>query len=213
MTWFAAGAIAISTATSIYGANASANSQAAAAGRASAAEGKAIARERLNKTISNAYSAAFSQMQLAQQKGQLAQQSSDISAAGVAAQGNVELMAAATGSEGASVQAVSADVAQKVNTAQDQVQQGLEQAVDNYNRSLDMMVINTEQTQQEIRQYSYDGPSAGSQIATGVLGGLAQFAGVYASRQMQLGLGNKPSYNLSSTGGTAQARSALLGGL
>lgn len=201
MTWFAAGAIAVSTASSIYGANASANSQAAAAGRASAAEGKAISRERLNKTISNAYSAAFGQMQLAHQKAQLAQQSSDISSAGVAARGQADALVAASGSVGASVQAIQSDISQKVNTAQGQVQQGLEQAVDNYNRSLDMMVINTEQTNQEIRQYSYDGPSAGSQVASGILGGLAQFAGMYASRQMQLGLGSKPNVRNPTLGG------------
>lgn len=204
MTWFAAGAIAVGTATSLYGASASASASAAAAGRASAAEGRAITRERLNKTISNAYSAAFQQLQLASQKQQLAQQQSEIYAQGLAAQGAQEALVAATGTVGASAQAVRTDIAQKVDQASQQVEQGLESAIDNYNRGLDALVLNTEQTQQEIRQYTYDGPSAGSMAATAIIGGLAQFAGNYATRQMTLGLGARPTSNVptpTTTGG------------
>jgi hypothetical protein len=68
MTWFMAGAAAVSAGTSLIGAQSAANASARAAGRASLAEGEAIAKERLNTTIRNSYSAALAQMNLSLKK-------------------------------------------------------------------------------------------------------------------------------------------------
>ena len=74
MTWFMAGAAALSVGTSYLSAQSAASSQAKAAGAASRAEGEAIAKERLNATIRNSYSTALAQVNLALKKRQLGTQ-------------------------------------------------------------------------------------------------------------------------------------------
>lgn len=191
MTWGFAGAAAISATMSMVGAQSSANASARAAGAQSRAEGEAVAKERLNTTVRNAYNTSFAQMQLAQKKQQLAQQGADISAASLAAHGSADAVNAATGSVGASTQAVSADISQKVQSALDTTTASAQDAMQNYNRELDMMVINTDQTTPNVPRYEYTGPSGGEMLGLGLAQGLATFASGYAMRKMQLGLGPK----------------------
>lgn len=196
MTWFMAGAAAISVGTSLYSANSAAKSSARNASQASKAEGEAIVKERLNKTISNSYNTAFAQMQLALRKRQLSQQGADISAATLAAKGAASAESASTGSIGSSVDVVVSDIMQKSDAATQSTQDALENAVTNYNNELDMLVINTDQSTPNVRKYEYNGPSGGEMLGTAILGGLTQFASSYAMRRMNLGLGqaaNVPS--------------------
>ena len=206
MTWFMAGAAAVSTATSLYSAQSAANSQARAAGAASRAEGEAIARERLNATIRNSYTTALAQMNLALKKKQLSQQAGDIRAATLAAKGDATLAAAATGSIGASTNAVVSDIEQKSQAALDQTTDAFENAVENYNMDLQMMVINTDQSAPNVRPVEYYGPSGGEMLGMSLVQGLGSFASNYALHKMSLGLGSTPSgTNVGSSSGTTMS--------
>lgn len=193
MTWAVSGVmVAASTATSLYSANSAANSSARAASAQSRAEGEAVVKERLNATIRASFQTALAQRQLGLQKRQLSQQAFDIKSSTLAARGDVTTGAAATDTMGASVQALYSDIDMRSQSALDQTQMQLENAVENYNDELQMMVINMEQTTPNIRKYEYSGPSSGQMLGGAVLGGLSQFASMYASRQMSLGLGKEP---------------------
>lgn len=197
MTWYAAGA---ATVMSLYSANSAAKSQARAAGAASRAEGEAIAKERLNATIRNSYTTALAQMNLGLKKKQLSQQATDIRAATLAAKGDATLAAAATGSIGASTNAVVSDIEQKSQAALDQTTDAFENAIENYNMELQMMVINTDQTAPTVRPVEYHGPSRGEMIGAALMQGLGTFASGYAMRKMSLGLG-EPATQVSSNAG------------
>lgn len=191
MTWFMAGAAALSVGTSYLSAHSAASAQAKAAGAASRAEGEAIAKERLNATIRNSYSTALAQMNLGLKKRQLSTQAADIRAATLAAKGDATLATAATGSIGASTNAVVSDIEQKSQAALDQTTDAFENAVENYNNELQMMVINTDQSAPTVRPVEYHGPSSGEMLGMSLLQGLGSFASNYAMRTMSLGLGAK----------------------
>ena len=191
MTWFAAGAVTLSVGTSYLSAQSAANSQAKAAGAASRAEGEAIAKERLNATIRNSYSTALAQMNLGLKKRQLSTQAADIRAATLAAKGDATLATAATGSIGASTNAVVSDIEQKSQAALDQTTDAFENAVENYNNELQMMVINTDQSAPTVRPVEYHGPSSGEMLGMSLLQGLGSFASNSAMKKMSLGLGPK----------------------
>lgn len=212
MTWFMAGAAAVTTVTSLYGAQSAANSQAKAAGAASRAEGEAIARERLNATIRNSYTTALAQMNLGLKKRQLSTQAADIRAATLAAKGDATLAAAATGSIGASTNAVVSDIEQKSQAALDQTTDAFENAVENYNNELQMMVINTDQSAPTVRPVEYHGPSSGEMLGMSLLQGLGSFASNYAMRKMSLGLGEKAATpHVSSSAGLYSLGTGSLG--
>lgn len=200
MTWFMAGAAAVTTVTSMYSANSAASASARAAGAQSRAEGEAVARERLNTTIRNSYNTALAQMNLGLKKKQLSQQATDIRAATLAAKGDATLAAAATGSIGASTNAVISDIEQKSQAALDQTTDAFENAIENYNMELQMMVINTDQTAPTVRPVEYHGPSRGEMIGAALMQGLGSFASNYAMRKMSLGLG-EPATQVSSNAG------------
>lgn len=186
MFWVLAG---LSAATSLYSASSNASAAARSASALSRAEGEAVVRERLNATIRASYQTALAQRQLGLQKQQLAQQAFDVRSGALGARSEVQLGAAATESIGASVQSLYSDIDMRSQEALDKVNLNLENAVDNYNDELQMMVINMEQTTPNIRKYEYSGPSSGQMIGGAVLGGLSQFASAYAMRSMSLGLG------------------------
>lgn len=200
MTWFMAGAAAVTTATSMYSANSAASASARAAGAQSRAEGEAVARERLNTTIRNSYNTALAQMNLGLKKKQLSQQATDIRAATLAARGDATLAAAATGSIGASTNAVISDIEQKSQAALDQTTDAFENAIENYNMELQMMVINTDQTAPTVRPVEYRGPSRGEMLGSALMQGLGSFASNYAMRKMSLGLG-EPATQVSNNAG------------
>lgn len=200
MTWFMAGAAAVTTVTSLYSANSAASASARAAGAQSRAEGEAVAKERLNATIRNSYNTALAQMNLGLKKKQLSQQATDIRAATLAAKGDATLAAAATGSIGASTNAVVSDIEQKSQAALDQTTDAFENAIENYNMELQMMVLNTDQTAPTVRPVEYHGPSSGEMLGAALMQGLGSFASNYAMRKMSLGLG-EPATQVSSNAG------------
>lgn len=202
MSWFMAGAAAV-TAVTAYTSAQSQKSAAIKQGNAvSLAEGKAIVRERLNQTIRNSYNTGLAQMQLGLEKRRMSQQGADISAASLAAKGNADALSAASGSIGASVQAVASDINQKADSALDMTRDSFEMSVINYNNDLDAMVMNTDQSAPQPRKNEYIGPSDGAILGQSLMAGASQFASSYAMRNMQLGLGNKPNVPSSAGGGS-----------
>lgn len=192
MSWMLA-ATAVSVGVGYMSSVSSANGQIRASNAVSRAEGEAIRKERLNMSIRNSYSTALAQMNLGLKKRQLSQQGADISAAGLTATADAQVANAATGSVGATTNAVLSDIDQKVQFAKDQTTDQFENAVENYNLDLKMMVINTEQSAPTMRPNVDAGPSSGQMLAGAVLSGIGQFASTYAMRKMQLGLGDRPT--------------------
>jgi hypothetical protein len=189
MTWFLAGSAALTVGTTYLSANSAAQQGAKQAGAQSRAEGEAITKERLNTTIRNSYNTAFAQMQLGLKKKQLAEQGAGISAAGLAAKGEATLATASTGSIGASTAAVLSDIEMKKQAAIDMTTDAFENAVENYNNDLNMMVLNTDQSAPTPRKVEYLGPSQGEMLGGALLAGGMQFASSYAMRKMSLGAG------------------------
>lgn len=158
------------------------------------ADSKEIVRDRLQASIRNAYATALGQVQLALQKKQTAQQMSSVRAGGVSALGDASLMSAYSGTMGASVDAVSSDIMQRSNEALTQLQENYDASLQDYNRSLDAMVMNTELSKPEQREYKYMGPSTMDNLLGSITGTAMSFAGNYANQKMRLGLqggGNK----------------------
>ena len=202
MSWFMAGAAAVTAVTTYTGAQSQKSAAIKQGNAVSLAEGKAIVRERLNQTIRNSYNTGLAQMQLGLEKRRMIQQGADISAAALAAKGNADALSAASGSIGASVQAVAADINQKADSALDMTRDAFEMSVINYNNDLDAMVMNTDQSAPQPRKNEYIGPSDGAILGQSLMSGVSQFASSYAMRHMQLGLGNKPNVPSSSGGGS-----------
>lgn len=200
MTWMMAGAAALSVGTSVLGATSQRNSAIRNMNSVSKAEGEAIVKERLNATIQNSYSTAFAQMQLGLKKKQLSQQGAELSAAALAAKGDVTTMQGATHSIGASTEAVISDIDMKAQAAIDQTSDAFENAVENYNNDLQTMVLNTAQSAPTIRRSEYNGPGTGEILGMSLLAGVTSFASSYAMRSMSLGLG--PRANVPSVAGT-----------
>lgn len=202
MSWFMAGAAAVTAVTAYTGAQSQKSAAIKQGNAVSLAEGKAIVRERLNQTIRNSYNTGLAQMQLGLEKRRMSQQGADISAASLAAKGNADALSAASGSIGASVQAVAADINQKADSALDMTRDSFEMSVINYNNDLDAMVMNTDQSAPQPRKNEYIGPSDGAILGQSLMAGASQFASSYAMRNMQLGLGNKPNVPSSAGGGS-----------
>ncbi len=194
MTWFMAGAATLTVASTLYGAQSAKSSAIKSANSASRAEGEAIVKERMNKTLSNSYSVAFEQLKMGLQKKQLSQQSADVSAATLAAKADVAVANAATSSIGSTTDAVVSDIEQKAEAAQQGIADAWENAQVNFNNNLDMMVLNTDQSAPNVRENVYNGPSTGEMIGGALLAGAAQFASSYAMKKMSLGAGtNTPN--------------------
>ena len=152
------------------------------------ADSKEIVRDRLQTSIRNAYATALGQVQLALNKKQTAQQMSSVRAGGVSALGDASLMSAYSGTMGASVDAVASDITQRSNEALTQLQENYDASLQDYNRSLDAMVMNTELSKPEQKEYKYMGPSTTDNLLSSIAGTAMSFAGNYANQKMKLGL-------------------------
>ena len=197
MVWFAAAALAAQVASSLYSgrkqAKLAARQEQAQITAPSEAASRAIIKDRLAQTVRNSYQASLMQSQLALKKQQAQGLSAGIKAQGLAAQGAAAANAAATGNTGASVVAVSADIQAKQDVAEAQNLLNYASEVDNHNRELDAMVVNTQlsapdgtRNYQATNHMSAWRSQAGLEIANAV----AQFGLNYAQRRMSLSLGN-----------------------
>lgn len=189
MTWFMAGSAGLSAVTSIIGGNSAAKAAAKQASAQNTAMGEQVTKERLNTTIRNSYSTALAQMQLGLKKKQLTAQAAGVKSGALMVKGEVLSANAATGSIGASTRAVLADIDQKSQAALDMTTDAFENAVENYNNDLNMMVLNTQASQPGVQVAQYSGPSTGEIIGGSLLSAAGQFASGYAQRKFTLGLG------------------------
>lgn len=225
MTWFALGAAAVGVVTNIVSGrsqarqavaqqNAANRAQAAQIINQSKAEADSIVNASLNATIRNAYAASIAQQELALKKQQAARQKADISAASLAAQGAASANASANESIGASVDAVASDIQQKAQQAADDVDLQWRQDVQNYNRTLDEIVLNQAMDRTRMRSYnvdtssSYSGPNMRDIVALSLMNGAAQWGLGYAQRRMQLGAGTPRQAGKGLYGGSASVRGA-----
>ena len=204
MSWMLA-ATAVSVGVGYLSSQSAQNSSIRASNAISRAEGDAIVKERMNTNIRNSYATAINQMNLALTKRQLSAQGAGISAAELAAKGDADVAAASTNSIGSSVNAAISDIESKAETAWDATNDAYENAVENYNMDLKMMVLNTAQSEPAMRPRTDNTQSTGAMLGQALLGGLGAYASNYAMSRMQLGLGPKPASQAvvpSAAGGT-----------
>lgn len=188
MTWGIV-SVGVGTAASIYGGNKARNSSIKQMNDASNAENAAIAKQNMNQIVRNSYRAGLANLQLGLSKKQATQSGFDLSAAGAMALGNASTAAAASGSVGASVDAVQSDIQMKIDQAATAQADEYEQMIDNFNLELEANRMNALETTLEARQYKYRGASQGDIITGAVLSSAVQWAGNYALRKASLGLG------------------------
>lgn len=147
MVWWMAAAFAASAATSILGSRKQAKQAQAAEdwqNRSNAeAESKQIIKDRLATSVRNAYATAARASALAVQKQQLANGQANTRASALAATGTARANNAATGTEGASAQAVATDIQMKMQADIDQQNLNYSQAVDDTNQELETQLMNT----------------------------------------------------------------------
>lgn len=165
------------------------NSAIRSANSASRAEGEQIREERINTMVANSYQAAFGQLQLALQKRQAAGAQADVREYSLIANSEQDAVNAAGDTIGASVQAVSSDIAQRLADAEATIEANLEQEIVNYNMSLDNIVLNTKANSPTVRKNEYIGPSNGQILFSAIVSTAADFAGSYATRRANLGVG------------------------
>ena len=185
ITGYQAAMAGIQVVQGLFGANKAKNDAIRQMNAQSKAEGQAITTERLNRTVQNSYSTAFQQMQLALQKRQAVNQSAEVSAGTLVAKSQASLNAGASGTVGASVQAIASDIDQKSSVAQDSIRDNVDNAIQNYNRDIDTMVLNTKISEPQMRNFSYSGPSFGQSVLSGAVQGLGTFGEAYFKQQLK----------------------------
>lgn len=188
MAWFVAGAV-VSASTTAIGMYGQAKSAVKQGNLASKAEADAIERNTLADTVRNSYQASLLQMQLAQSKRETAQRTTDINTAAGLAAGEVSALDGVNQSIGASTAAVAADIRQRADDALAAAGEDYDQTVQNYNRELDMMVLNAQYGYAGISKSQYVGPGLFGIAGMSLASGFSQFAGQYALARMQLNPG------------------------
>lgn len=176
---------------------------------ANVATNKAISEANLTNTIRSGFRVGILNVQRGQAKQQAVKAGYDVSSRGVQALGQSQANAAASGTTGASVDAVSDDIRRKVDEAQGQIDAGWETTQQNFDQQLNDMVQQGIDTLQAAQFADYTPPkiqSVGTAALLGGLQGAASFATSYAIDSMKLGLGSLPSPSGGMSGGGLQLR-------
>ena len=189
MSWFVAGAVVSASATALqmYG---QARAGVQAGNAASAAEAAALERTVIADGVRNAYNASLMQMQLASKAREAVRMDVGINNAAALAVGDVRARDAVNQSIGASTKAVVADVHQQAGDALAEVSAAYDTEVQNYNRELRMMVLNSKYGYNGIPRNEYVGPGAFDIAGAAALSGLNSFVSTYGVSRMTLGLGD-----------------------
>ena len=154
---------------------------------------RAIAEANTINTIRTGYKVGLLNMQTARLKEKAATEGWDVSLKTTEMLGDSAAMAAASGTIGASVDAISANIRKKSNEAQIAVDANLYDSLENQNFQLNAITtagIDALRSPEDIRDLngistrSYTGTSL---FAAGAMGGVAAGANLYASSQMSLG--------------------------
>lgn len=194
--------------TSLYSSSQAAKAGAKQFGAQAKAESESIERANLQNIVRSHYQAGMLNMNLGMEKKQLVQEgfthTVDYQKMSQAQQAN----AAASGTVGASVDAVSNDISMKLGEAQAQGRENYEQLLTDYLVQLDMLSTNAEFSTVKAKQYDYQGPSSSDMWANALLAGTSTFMGTYGARRMDLNLG-KPAgtaLNFNEMGGNMSYR-------
>lgn len=199
MPFFAIGAIAVSALSA--GASASSNNKVAAQNyinslKADEATNKAIAEANLANTIRTGYRAGILNVQRGQAKQQAVQQGYDISVKAGQALGQSQANAAASGTTGASVDAVMDDIKRKTDQAQGEVDEAFEDTQLNFDTQLNDMIQQGIDTLQSAKKSDTQGPAfqdVGNAMLLGGIQSAVGFATQYGVAKMNLGLGPAPT--------------------
>ena len=197
MAW---SAVAVSVAGSMYASSSAASGQMKSASSSAKEYNISLEKQYLHSIVRNSYQSGLLNVQLGLQKKKAAQEGFDQTVLAKAALGQAVASSAATGTVGASVDAVQNDIEMKLGEARAVSADNYEQMLDNYNSELMLNKINatSETIAQNPAKVNYSGPSMGSMLGSALLSGMAQGFGVMAKDSMKLWLGAK----VGSTSGT-----------
>lgn len=161
-----------------------------AAAAASIAEGKAVKEANLKNFTNTAFSVGLLNVQKGQQLKELAQRKADLGADELGALGTSAVNAAASGTVGASVDAVQTDIQMAYDRQLGMLNEENEMNAQNYNTALHDLITNG---QNQIQTPSK--PNTMSQWAM-VAGAAIEAGSAYASKKMDLGLGQGTRSNM-----------------
>lgn len=197
MSWFMAGSAAV-TALSAAKSGAEAGQ---AASRVSIAQNEAIIKTNIANTIRTGYRVGLLNMQQGLLKRQAQQRNADTISQAKQVLGAVSANAAASGTVGASVDAVVNDVNMKLGEAQAQQAESWEISVTNFNTKLAELV---QQGKDSINDaFKADIPSDSKVTSNALFAGAVSFASSYFASKMKLGLGPKPPEATTTPAGTS----------
>lgn len=193
MPFFIAGAIAVSAISA--GSAASSSNKASSKNyiqslKVNEATNRAIGEANLQNTIRTGYRAGVLNVQRGQSKQQAVKAGWDVSVKGAQALGQTQANAAASGTTGASVDAVSADIRRKVDEAQGEVDQAWETTQLNFDNQLNDMIQQGIDSLQTAQAPDTQGPTLqdpGKAALVAGIGTAVSFATQYGVSRMQLG--------------------------
>lgn len=154
---------------------------------------KAIAETNLQNTIRTGYKAGILNIQRGQARQAATQSAFDITKVSKQVLGANAVNAAASGTVGASVDAVANDIRKKMDEASIAVDENLSLTEQNYNTQLNDLITAGQDSLQHAAKIGYAprGPSTGAQVLGALANTGTQFATQYALSNMSLGLGRK----------------------
>ena len=211
MAWSAA---AISVAGSMYASSSASKSQMKSASGNAKDYNVSLEKQYLHSIVRNSYQTGLLNVQLGLQKKKAAQEGFNQTAQAKAVLGQAVASSAATGTIGASVDAVQNDISMKLGEAQAVGADNYEQMLDNYNAELGLNKINAtaETLSQNPMKVNYEGPSMSSMLGSALLSGMAQGMGSMVQSNMKLGLGPKVGSTSGSLGGLSPGGSTGIRG-
>jgi len=181
------GAAAMTVVSSV----ASGNSAAKGANSQSVEGNEAIIKANVANTIRTGYRIGLANMQRGLGKKQAVQQGFDITKAGAGALGEATANAAATGSVGASVDAVASDIKMKIGEAQAANQEQADIDLANFQTQIEGITFEGDNSIQE--SITSKAQSSGEIWGGALLAGASSFASSYFGSKMKLGVGASPT--------------------
>ena len=210
MFWFALAAVALSAAQ--------AGKQANAANQASSeaytdslkqtnAQNDAILQANTANVIRTGYRIGLQNLQKARAVQQASQQGADLSAKGLEALGQNQAVAAASGTIGASVDAVADDIKKKVAETQIDYDQTFAQTMENAQIAIQQTVMAGQDALRSSVKVNNTLPSQQNSLQAALIAGASTFAQQYATGKLSLGSTQAP------TGADPGYSNSLLGGV
>lgn len=184
MSWFMAGTAAVTMLSSA----ASGTAEARKVNEQSVEGNEAIIKANVANTIRTGYRIGLANMQRGLQKRQAVQHGFDISKAGVDALGQANANSAASGSIGASVDAVATDIKMKIGEAQAAAANQSEIDLANFQTQIEGITF---EGANAVQQGVESKAQSSSDIWSGALmAGASSFASSYMGAKMKLGVGS-----------------------